>query len=583
MARIFLAMNGKRINSLGDLKNNFNPNQMLAFYKGKRLQAWLEEQGLADELENLNSFDADMDDDTLLSMLMALFELNDEQIAKVKKQMQKTEPESAPTVLPTEPNIELITTSDDAVCESKKTQDSLTVSVESSPSFHTGWTLATFTSPIDAMNEVKLEPLEEDGKKLNCYSPSYSPADSISGTFFYDGFFWAKTGSLGKIVVLKSRDLKTWKKDETLTALNYDWDHVVIGDKHCFLFKTYSVYGGCVVGSPSEGWKNIDYAFDCSVDGISNMFERDGTVGIFYKHSYETGFIKKETHIANGLLLCDNFFDFSKNQFYNLNINAFSDNGFIFKNRCFYWWSGFFNGDFKSADMAEWNFESVRIGIIPGASFVFADIAFVTCGDKLSYSRNGVDWESIDYDFIDNPTIVEVNDIYYAVARAEKSAVFGLDALFNHGPVNYNIFRSRDGVAWEKWMQFTSNLLPSISAGNGKLLISTGQKYLFYSDGTVCQRSSRSQKSNDYFKRVKTISAQIKEIIAKELDVPTNELEDETDLIYDLHAGTPQLNRVGAQLNEVLGAAFPNGEIPHKVIDIIVAAVECDKIESKNK
>ena len=81
MARIFLAMKGKRINSLDDLRNNFDASAMMSFYRSGRLQKWLEEIGAADELENINSFEEGYDEATLASMLMAVFDLSDEQIA----------------------------------------------------------------------------------------------------------------------------------------------------------------------------------------------------------------------------------------------------------------------------------------------------------------------------------------------------------------------------------------------------------------------------------------------------------------------------------------------------------------------
>ncbi|MCQ2351919.1 MAG: hypothetical protein MJ033_00380 [Victivallaceae bacterium] len=91
MARIFLALNGKQIKSLDDLKANFNAKQVLGFYKVKRLQAWLEEQGLTEILENIHSFEEGLDDETLLSMLMAVFELDDAKIAEVEEQIKEQE------------------------------------------------------------------------------------------------------------------------------------------------------------------------------------------------------------------------------------------------------------------------------------------------------------------------------------------------------------------------------------------------------------------------------------------------------------------------------------------------------------
>ena len=94
MARIFLAMNGKRINTLDDLRSNFNGKQMLSFYRAGRLQKWLEELGENDLLETVRDFqNENYDDETLLSMLMASFELDDQQIAEVHRSVEQEKAE----------------------------------------------------------------------------------------------------------------------------------------------------------------------------------------------------------------------------------------------------------------------------------------------------------------------------------------------------------------------------------------------------------------------------------------------------------------------------------------------------------
>ena len=100
MARIFMAMNGKKINTLDDLRTNFNGKQMLDFYRAGRLQKWLEELGENDLLETLRDFQKEnYDDETLLSMLMAAFELDEktvsEQISIQKEESQKQIAEKA--------------------------------------------------------------------------------------------------------------------------------------------------------------------------------------------------------------------------------------------------------------------------------------------------------------------------------------------------------------------------------------------------------------------------------------------------------------------------------------------------------
>lgn len=117
MSRFFLAMNGKVVNTLDDLHANFNGSQMLAFFRSGRLQKWLAEQGESKLLETVKEFESEnYDDDTLLSMLMAVFELSDESIAKQIAERQKeqkeniektvaTESKNAPEVANIEPEI----------------------------------------------------------------------------------------------------------------------------------------------------------------------------------------------------------------------------------------------------------------------------------------------------------------------------------------------------------------------------------------------------------------------------------------------------------------------------------------------
>lgn len=111
MARIFMAMNGKKINTLDDLRTNFNGKQMLDFYRAGRLQKWLEELGENDLLETLRDFQKEnYDDETLLSMLMAAFELDEKTITKVTETVKAETKANSETeensVEPEEPEIQ---------------------------------------------------------------------------------------------------------------------------------------------------------------------------------------------------------------------------------------------------------------------------------------------------------------------------------------------------------------------------------------------------------------------------------------------------------------------------------------------
>ena len=96
MARVFLALNGKKINTLDDLRANFNGKQVLDFYRAGRLQRWLGDLGDNDLLETVQDFqNENYDDETLLSMLMAAFELDERQIAEARLSIGQKKAESA--------------------------------------------------------------------------------------------------------------------------------------------------------------------------------------------------------------------------------------------------------------------------------------------------------------------------------------------------------------------------------------------------------------------------------------------------------------------------------------------------------
>ena len=105
MARIFLAMNGKRINTLDDLRANFNGKQMLDFFRAGRLQKWLEELGEHDLLETVKDFESEnYDDETLLSMLMAAFELDEKTVSgQISVQKQEKEKQTVEKNIAEEP------------------------------------------------------------------------------------------------------------------------------------------------------------------------------------------------------------------------------------------------------------------------------------------------------------------------------------------------------------------------------------------------------------------------------------------------------------------------------------------------
>ena len=437
MARIFMALNGKRINSLADLKNNFNPNQVLAFCRSKRLHAWLEEQGCLEELEKLNSFDTEMDDDTLLSMLMTLFDLNGEPVAEAKKGTA----------------VEIEDRRESEISRQKDAH----------------WFLGKMSRDVFE-NAVEVN-CESIGK--NSLGDMEYPGDDadlcIKSIFYYDGFFFARLHSYdGDEITVQSSDLKHWNKNEAVSDLSFDDKHIVFGDEHCFAFSV-SGCGDLVIGSSSTEWTTRGLSF---LEGytVVSLYEKNKRIGIFYT--------SKE---KSGIIWADSVYAISKRKFTSIDFPDDAVFGcikpcFFFKDRYFYW-SG---GSFRSVDMVNWRFESPACDWCSPDSlgFAFDEIAFVvvrpvsqTDSWGVYYTTDGLAWKEIEFDFDDMLPyrIFKADNVYYVLTENQGGYC--------------KIFRSFNGVDWKLWQEICCDGYSLVGeAGNGNLLFMTGEdQYLFCS------------------------------------------------------------------------------------------------------
>ena len=85
MARFALYSNGKKIETLDELKENFNIKDMENNFRTKSLHRWLAEKGLRDELQRIENIPSDGDNSELL---MECFALSDEQKNAVQRRAE---------------------------------------------------------------------------------------------------------------------------------------------------------------------------------------------------------------------------------------------------------------------------------------------------------------------------------------------------------------------------------------------------------------------------------------------------------------------------------------------------------------
>ena len=86
MARFALFTNGVKVETLDDLKDNFNIKDMENNFRTKALHRWLAEKGLREELKKIENIPSDSD--KLGDLLMECFALSDEQRNTVKERAE---------------------------------------------------------------------------------------------------------------------------------------------------------------------------------------------------------------------------------------------------------------------------------------------------------------------------------------------------------------------------------------------------------------------------------------------------------------------------------------------------------------
>ena len=85
MARFAIYSNGKKLETLEDLKENFTLKDMVNNFRTKSLHRWLAEKGLRDELQRIENIPSDGD---ISILLMECFTLSEEQKAAVKQRAE---------------------------------------------------------------------------------------------------------------------------------------------------------------------------------------------------------------------------------------------------------------------------------------------------------------------------------------------------------------------------------------------------------------------------------------------------------------------------------------------------------------
>jgi len=451
MSRLFLAMNGKRINSLDDLRLNFNPEQMLSFYRSGRLQKWLEELNANDELEAINGFEPDYDDGTLLSMLMAVFELNDEQIVKVNglmnNQVDEPEPIKDGEIKDAEEPKE-----DDSsqwlLCqlpseiEGMEFLDDLFKNlynynyVDDADKIETA--LASSFEFASTFENVKANKLEEQKvlvgpKSRNVLKSVFSFGKHLWGIFEHDAYY---------SFAAKSEDGVHWTFDGQLTKLllyGKSIKKVISGDEHCFLFSEFDWRKDILTYSEVEGWSKIDINTDemMHIDGyreIQHIFEQNGYVGVLGKYHYETGIIFKDYHHGYKLFISSDFFNKTKS-FKEIDSNLSNvDNcsccafkGQIFVSACDHCydkgklWYGEFDERYLKKEVTNVDCEQKDASY---ELYPFKDILFIGKTkknyndiietDKVYYTSTGTEWHPSDLgDKV--RSILQVEDKYVAI------------------------------------------------------------------------------------------------------------------------------------------------------------------------
>ena len=383
MARIFFALNGKKINSLEELRENFNAKQMLAHYKSTHLHKWLEAQGLSDELENLNSFDSEMDDDTLLSMLMALFELSDEQIAKVEAQMPKPEP--AKEEMPAAPPEPVAPPSPAPAVVSTGTASSDMPEVE--------WKKCvlprkTVDGMITAATEATFELECQEESLEDMISPEWL---TIKQMFFRNGSFYAlaATGAPGEMVLTEKYKLKYQEKVLLKSGDGIEWKVIPF-----IKLSTALVDAKSSTGSVQELFGADDYLLIRQLGELnraSGVGRKIGAMTAFSMLTATGNFGSSASILEEEFRNVDEYMEYSGAEGWSKFQITDEPKQFLFQDTAFI---KTFNGNFRSHEGGDW--EKISLDymsqILKAGSCYFAMVDG-TKKDWLYYSRDGLKWE----------------------------------------------------------------------------------------------------------------------------------------------------------------------------------------------
>ena len=86
MARFALFTNGVKVETLDELKENFNIKNMLENFRNGSLERWLAENRFSGEVEQVSQIKKDSSDQSVIFRLFTIFSLSDEQIERSNKQ-----------------------------------------------------------------------------------------------------------------------------------------------------------------------------------------------------------------------------------------------------------------------------------------------------------------------------------------------------------------------------------------------------------------------------------------------------------------------------------------------------------------
>ncbi len=471
-------MKGVRISSLDEIRANFNPEQMLSFYRSGRLQKWLEEQGEIDKLEIINGFEKGCDDAANLNNLMTVFELNEEQKAIVEKQYKGSEEQrnkdDNPTQTPQQTPLDT-----GRLCKDKK---------ENEKCWHI-CKLPKEISPDSSHFEASSKSISNDeltSGNLKFYNPQSIYFFCITQTFSFNGCIWAmlkSPRSLKKLWV-KSTDGIAWDKDDELCTLLHNSDfqigRIKVTPELVFIISS-SHSDSVLVFSSDEGWTEKEYK-EWGTSKLEDVYDGNGYFGVIRYNPKSNGCEHKV--FARSSIL-DNDKHFTRLTKYNYTSDYYYDDAvkaYVYKEYLFVKNTNNYSGKFVYADLDEKepDFHDLRgnIGNITvdssSKACVFKDVIFILGNGGAIYSIDGLKWKQCGIDAAKVIDIVFVGNRYFAVC----------DNDHEYYPIS--LWSSDTGERWDKiqHLKFCFRATPSVAvAGNNTLIFHNGSEsgnYLMY-------------------------------------------------------------------------------------------------------